>query len=200
MEDAFFIIFLLTIPVLTAVIAHYKGRNVLGWLLVGLIFGIFGVILVAVLPNVKTEQAEKQRMEMENRRLREQLYQERVKGESFRQHTVARLDQHDNQLGVDTRGATALPDGDHPNLLEAGGNEEASDASPTPAAVPPAPAAPPRLWYYELGGQTNGPVTTPQLMDLVRESRVNGTTLVWSEGMTDWVLADEVPEIRRQMG
>lgn len=40
--------------ILTAVVASNKGRSGIGWLLLGLVFGIFALILVALLSNQKT--------------------------------------------------------------------------------------------------------------------------------------------------
>lgn len=41
--------------VVTAIIAASKGRSVAGWLLVGLVLGIFGIILIACLPALVKE-------------------------------------------------------------------------------------------------------------------------------------------------
>jgi hypothetical protein len=41
-------------------------------------------------------------------------------------------------------------------------------------------------WFYSLHGQQCGPVSDPQLDDLLRSGKINATTLVWREGMTDW--------------
>lgn len=43
--------------VITAIIASSKGRSGIGWLLVGAVLGIFGVILIACLPSLRGEQA-----------------------------------------------------------------------------------------------------------------------------------------------
>lgn len=40
-----------------AAVASGKGRSGLGWFLIGLVFGIFALILVAVLPSPKAEAA-----------------------------------------------------------------------------------------------------------------------------------------------
>src|SRR5438477_7354663 len=75
-------------------VAYFKGRNVLGWTLLGLL-GWVPLVIVACLPNLKEQAAREAHIAEENRRLREQLRQERIKSESFRQHTAARLDVHD---------------------------------------------------------------------------------------------------------
>lgn len=99
-----------------AAIASHKGRNTVGWFIGGFILGlspvlgIIMVIIVACMPNLIEARRRDQHVQQENRRLREQLMQEQLKGEAFRRHAMARLDTHDNQLGVDTRSiVSALP-------------------------------------------------------------------------------------------
>ncbi len=41
-------------------------------------------------------------------------------------------------------------------------------------------------WYYESGGQQQGPVTDAELDRLITEGRVTQTTLVWREGQASW--------------
>jgi Na+/melibiose symporter-like transporter len=50
-----FVFFWLLFAVLTAIVASSKGRSGFGWFLVGCILGILGLILVAILPSVKSE-------------------------------------------------------------------------------------------------------------------------------------------------
>lgn len=47
-------------------------------------------------------------------------------------------------------------------------------------------------WYYAEAGQQAGPVDDTQLQDLVRTGRIQASTLVWREGMTDWRPYQEV--------
>lgn len=42
-------------------------------------------------------------------------------------------------------------------------------------------------WYYALNGQRLGPVSQDELAKMVTEGVIKGDTLVWSQGMTDWV-------------
>ncbi len=93
-------------PRLCGVIAHHKGRNVLGWTLLGFL-GLIPLIIESVLPNLNDQRNRDAYQSEENRRLREQLRQERIKSESFRQHAAARLDAHDQHLGLDTARALA---------------------------------------------------------------------------------------------
>ena len=125
MEDGIVIIIQLLFVVIIGVgcmlIAKSKGRNQVGWFFGGFFLGLLGLIIIACLPNLKEKAERDAQLDRENRRLREQLRQERIKADSFRQHTQTRLDTHDAQLGVDTRStaplleATATPD-DNPLL------------------------------------------------------------------------------------
>jgi uncharacterized RDD family membrane protein YckC len=42
-------------------------------------------------------------------------------------------------------------------------------------------------WYYHLNGNTVGPVEAPQLQDLLHARTIGPDTLVWREGMAQWV-------------
>lgn len=42
-------------------------------------------------------------------------------------------------------------------------------------------------WYYVDGGQPAGPVTDEQFEELRRAGKITDDTLVWREGMTDWL-------------
>jgi len=118
---------------IAAAIASHKGRSAVGWFFAGFFIVLLGIIIVACLSNLTVERRRDQYSQQENRRLREQLMQEQIKNEAFRRHAMARLDTHDNQLGVDTRSvvsALPAPDGTYatPQL------EDLSQAQP---AFPP---------------------------------------------------------------
>ncbi len=49
-------------------------------------------------------------------------------------------------------------------------------------------------WYYELGGQENGPVSRASLMDAIASGRLKSTNQAWVEGMQGWATLAEVPE------
>jgi uncharacterized RDD family membrane protein YckC len=42
-------------------------------------------------------------------------------------------------------------------------------------------------WHYAVGGQQQGPVDDAQLDALIRSGQVNQDTLVWREGMANWL-------------
>ncbi|WP_455136069.1 DUF4339 domain-containing protein [Thermophilibacter sp.] len=51
------------------------------------------------------------------------------------------------------------------------------------------------LFYVVLDGKSVGPLATPELLRLIAERRVTKETYVWRPGMTDWQLAEDVPEV-----
>lgn len=87
---------------IVAAIASSKGRTPVGWFFFGFFFGCLAIILVLVLPNLKEQQAKEQRLEEENRRIREQVRQEQMRLEAFRQQTNNRFGQIDQTLKIDT--------------------------------------------------------------------------------------------------
>jgi GYF domain 2 len=177
---------------ITGTIAHFKGRNVLGWTLLGLL-GLIPLIIVACLPNVKEQQERDAYQAEENRRLREQLRQERIKGEAFRQHAAARLDAHDQHLGIDTR--TMGP------TLGAGATAGELGAG---TASDPGLSGGPNLtdprWYYGQQGRTIGPVKALEIAGLIRQQIITRDTLLWSEDMADWLPAGDVAAFAGQFG
>src|SRR5438445_8480632 len=70
----------------------------------------------------------------------------------------------------------------------------------SPAAPPASPFPRPkglkmsnRSWFYAANGQQQGPFPEAQLRDLITRGTVRADTLVWSEGMSGWQLAGEIP-------
>jgi GYF domain 2 len=50
-----------------------------------------------------------------------------------------------------------------------------------------------RSWFYASNGQQQGPIPETQFRDLIARGSVTPETLVWSEGMTGWQRAGEIP-------
>lgn len=171
---------------IVAAIAHSKGRNVVGWFFLGFIAGCIALIIILCLSNLKEEQARWSANEIEQRRLREQLRQEQLKNEALRQHTVARLDLHDEKLGIDTRGAA-------PGLPLGGPTLRISPLGAAPA-VPP-PGYPSQNWYTSEDGQQQGPYTFALLNSRARQGTLSSETLVWAEGMSEWQPAGTIPNL-----
>ena len=174
---------------ITGVVAHNKGRNVLGWTLLGLL-GWIPLVIVCCLPNLKEQESRDAHIAEENRRLREQLRQERIKAESFRQHAVARLDAHDDHLGLDTRSINpALGAG-----ASAAGQLGMGNAAPAGALYDL-----PR-WYYGHRGQTMGPIKASDMTNLIRQFIITRDTLVWSEDLVEWQPAGQVAAFAMHFG
>lgn len=185
----------LVFAIVTAVIASNRGRNAVGWFFFGLFAGWIALVVVLVMPNLREQNSYRERVNLENMRLREQIRQERMKSESFRLNTSARLDAHDEHLGVDTRQALPQPESYGPGLLEnrSGGEQFQQVADAADGFTGPQPIASERQWYYEQQGETCGPVSESQLQAMAQNGHVSGENLVWTEGMTDWARADAVP-------
>jgi hypothetical protein len=110
------LVVLIVFGCIASAIASSKGRSTVGWFFAGFFLHLIGIVIVAVLPNLKEQKFKEEAMERENRRLREQLMQEQIKTEAFRRHASARLDAHDSQLGIDTRAAASALPGANPQL------------------------------------------------------------------------------------
>lgn len=166
--------------IVCAVLAPSRGRSAVGWFFIGVITQCFGIILILLLPNLKLEEEKRRRQEEETRRLREQLKKERHVSDQRHVTNRDRIDVHDRALGVDTSAAER-------RLIEAG------------AAPPPVPKAIQEpvesLWYYAIDGEQRGPMPQSKLRMLFRDGRIDTTTLVWRDGLTNWTPIGDVPEI-----
>ena len=178
-----------------AAIAHGKGRSPVGWFFVGFFFGIIGLIVVLVSSNLNQEKYLRARQDEENRRLREQLRQERIKHETLREYTMRRLDVHDQVLGVDTKSVQALPTENAPAYLPAGEAGNPASQSPSPGAQP-APQAVSNTWYFEQNGETRGPVPADVIRSMLANGELAGTSLLWADHLPDWRPAALVAEIQ----
>jgi TM2 domain-containing membrane protein YozV/ribosomal protein L40E len=47
-------------------------------------------------------------------------------------------------------------------------------------------------WYFDLGEDEQGPISSGELRQLVADQTINSETLVWKEGMEDWVPASRI--------
>ncbi len=170
---------------ITAAIAHSKGRNTVGWFFLGFFFACISLIIILCLSNLKEEQAKWSANDIEQRRLREQLRQEQLKNEALRQHTVARLDIHDQKLGIDTR--------DVPTSLPLG-------SLPRPGLIAGAPSSLPTGfsetgWYISSSGIQEGPYTFALISARARQGTLPPETLLWVQGMDEWRTAGSIPNL-----
>ncbi|MDC8005285.1 SPFH domain-containing protein [Aureisphaera galaxeae] len=77
-----------------------------------------------------------------------------------------------------------------------GGNQPA--AMPQQAVPPPMPVA--VQYYYASNGQQAGPVSFEQLRALFANRTVNKDTLVWKQGMANWIALKDVEELKAFLG
>jgi len=178
--------------VICAVVASGKGRSPVGWFLIGFLFSLLGLIILLVIKDLNEEKAQREKDLAERRRLEEQLRQERLKNEVFRQYTSERLDVHDRQLGVSTKDPSlALGAGTAPASAQLGAGEHAPGQDPF-SQQRPVTAQPPSGWYYEVRGETMGPYTTDQILNMHASGEVSGSTLLWGEGSSQYVPVDQL--------
>ena len=195
------LIILVILGAVCASIASSKGRSVVGWFFAGFFLGLIGLIIICCMDNLKDRQEQERWSERERRRLREQLKQERLKTEAFRQHTVTRLDAHDNELGVDTRSVNVLPSREPANELTSMTSQfESREPVPVkPGLAPPLPASSkhePQVWHYEHNGNSLGPVGAREIREMVRLGKLKRNSLVWKEGFVDWQRLELVAELK----
>ncbi len=182
------IIWWLVMGAITAAIASSKGRNTVAWFLLGALFSLFAIILVLVLPNLKEIKAKEERLEEENRRMREQVRQEQMRLEAFRQQTNLRLERHDQALQLDTS-----PRADSPFGLGS-----APDIPPSLANAGQGAQA--LVWFYAKGDERCGPVSLSALRGLVAGGEINAETLFWRNGLPDWQPGRNISEIQTILG
>ena len=192
------LIVMLIFGVAVAAVANSKGRNTVGWFFLGFLFALFALIIVLCLSNLKEDEARWDAQAVEQRRMRERLRQEQMKNEALRQHTVARLDQHDEMLEINTRNSSPglnLPPASQGGMPAIPVRATTPPAVPTavpPVASPPA-GFPATNWYISEGNQRQGPYSYEMLHSRARQGALPEKTLVWVEGMDGWREADLVP-------
>ncbi|MEW2496782.1 SPFH domain-containing protein [Streptomyces nodosus] len=74
--------------------------------------------------------------------------------------------------------------------------------APAPAAPPAAtpPPLPQQQWFIGVGGAQQGPYDSAALTGLISAGTLTRTTLVWQNGMSEWLPAEQVPDIGRLFG
>ena len=72
-----------------------------------------------------------------------------------------------------------------------------ADATTAPAAAPPPlPAA----WHVAVNGTTQGPIDPQQLTQRIGAGQITPQTLVWTNGMTGWTAAGQIPQLAWYFG
>lgn len=75
-----------------------------------------------------------------------------------------------------------------------GGQMQGVAAPGMPGQVPP-PVPSPVTWMLAVNGQQSGPFDMMQMQQLVQNGHLNPSTYVWRQGMPNWELAGNVPEL-----
>ncbi len=177
----------LAFGVACAMIAHSRGRSAVGWFFVGLFASCIGLILVLALPNLKVEEARRRRMETENRRLKEKVAKDRIVSDRRHVETNRRLKVHDVAIGVDTE--TRLPESE----------QVAPPELPERADPPAATRFDDTEWYYADGSQQSPSVSFGALRRLWQKGHLAPETLVWTEGMDEWLAVRDVADLREAL-
>ncbi|MDB5335672.1 MAG: hypothetical protein JWN70_1291 [Planctomycetaceae bacterium] len=68
-------------------------------------------------------------------------------------------------------------------------------AMPVGASPPPPPPPAAVQWHVAVNGQTRGPFSTQQLAEGISTREINGATLVWANGQSNWLPAGQVPTL-----
>jgi hypothetical protein len=183
MENGIIFIIWLVCGAISAAIASSKGRSAVGWFFGGVFLGLIGIIIIACLSNLNEERNRRNYVDWQQRRTQEQIYQEQVKNQAFQQYTASRLDQHDEQLGLNTRPANqnlTYGDGGNQNYLPGQGqaNTQAS------------------AWHViDSNNERLGPLSVQQITSLINEQRLTRSSLTWSQLKNAWCPISEVQEL-----
>ena len=65
------------------------------------------------------------------------------------------------------------------------------------AVPPPVPGG---SWHVAVNGQSQGPFPAQQLAQGIAQGQITRETLVWTQGMSGWVPAGDVPQLATQFG
>jgi len=65
-----------------------------------------------------------------------------------------------------------------------------------PAGGPP-PVSPALHWYAAIGGEQAGPFSLQQMVSKIQSGEIARETLVWKQGMADWVAAEQAPDLSK---
>ena len=183
-------LFMILFGVICAGMADSKGRNAVGWFIGGFLFHLLALILLALLPNLKEEAQRHGRHRTEASRIRERQRHDRSVNDRRYGEIERRLRAHDVALGLDTspQASTQALEGTRPPELPSHDGESAWNGQHTGRG-------PDRVWYFSNDARSRSAAPAHQLRSLYQDGRINGGTLVWTEGMHDWRNLSDVPEL-----
>lgn len=173
-----------------AVWGDSRGRSPVGWFVGGFLFHVFALILLAILPNRKDEKLRERVGADRDRRLRERMRHDRSVQDRRYEEIERRLRAHDVALGLDTVPST-------PNARLTGSRPpELSEAQAFAGhGLREVGSGPERVWYFSNDSRNRSAAPAEQLRGLYQDGRIDGQTLVWTEGMHNWCSLNELPEL-----
>lgn len=187
-------LFMVLFGVIAAAWADSKGRNPVGWFVGGFLFHILALILLGVLPSRKDDDLRHRAHARENQRLRERVRHDRSVGDRRFSDMERRLRAHDVALGLDTtpQSSSQLLSGSRPPELPEPGQPVAANGLSSGTG-------PERVWYFSNDARSRSAAPAYQLRSLYQDGRIDGGTLVWTEGMQDWRIISEVPDLEEAL-
>lgn len=69
-------------------------------------------------------------------------------------------------------------------------------STPNPSSLKPVKP----VWHYSVGKESYGPVTLIELRGLFTNGQLDGSDLVWKDGMEAWIPASELTELQAALG
>jgi len=184
-------LFMLLIGGVTAYVASTKGRNVVGWFVVGFFFNCIGLVLILVIG----DEGAQNDLKRENRRLREKLRMDRTVADRRHRETEKRLEVHDVALGVDTSTPAERIEEHAEEPMPGGPLAEESNT--------PSRAANVRFyqvhWHYALDSEQQGPVSFEELRDLWIDGVLNSQSLVWNKRLSNWKSIGQVRDLEGEL-
>ena len=187
MEASIQIIIVLGFGIACALIAQSRGRSAVGWFFIGLVAGCIGLIILLAISDLKVEQQKFSKLHSENMRLRERLKKDRQVADQRHTELTRRVGSHDRALGLDTASRDPiLGPGDGPGVA---GTLPLLSSSRFSSID----------WYYVVEGEAKGPVTFSDLVALTTERLISDKSLVWHDGLVDWMSLSEVPGLSEEL-
>ena len=189
MEGSAYFFLVVMAGFVAAAIAGAKGRNVVVWFFLGFCFHIIAIVIVATLAGVGNGRNLREAAALDARRRQEQRRRYGPSSPGRGYDPSASFEEPDQRY-ADTAdgGTTQYPNGD--SRLESARRFD-GPADSGPAA---------REWYYEVEGQTMGPVTEKRLLAMLRSGRIEGWTQLWTDELGQWCEDRQIPALEKFIG
>lgn len=75
-------------------------------------------------------------------------------------------------------------------------NPQQGNINSQTANVPPVPPPSAEQYFIAVNGQQNGPHTLQAFVQLIQSGQIRPDTLVWKNGMANWIQANQIPELQ----